>query len=212
MTEKLPETNSMMTILGSSMRYISPGKISGSYCGGQQVNGKEGQRVPRNRSKRAQRVALSRTEQYLELAAAIPSNRMGKPYPPFATMFWMPKSTNRAGAESLWTSRVSFLAEIRASSSFLAPVTTTCGDDSASVYSAALGCTVGRAWPHTLPEANNSPVALGSRSRKIHALKRLGLYSAFRACVAILVKSSGVCKLTVATQFLGRGGERGVRA
>ncbi len=53
-----------------------------------------------------------------------------------------------------------------------------------------------------LPEAKMSAVVLGSRMRIMTAAKRLGLYSALRACKAIVFKSNLQSKFTVATMFL----------
>lgn len=53
-----------------------------------------------------------------------------------------------------------------------------------------------------LPEENIKAVVRGSRIRIITAAKRLGLYSALRACKAIFFKSSLQHKFTVETIFL----------
>lgn len=57
-----------------------------------------------------------------------------------------------------------------------------------------------------LPEAKMSAVLLGSLMRMITAAKRLGLYSALRACRAMDFKSSLQSRFTVATTFCGAGG------
>ena len=75
------------------------------------------------------------------------------------------------------TTRYYLLASLESSSDF-APVTT------------------------ILPEAKMSAVVLGSRIRMMTAAKRLGLYSAFRACKAIVFRSKRQSRLTVATIFL----------
>ena len=53
-----------------------------------------------------------------------------------------------------------------------------------------------------LPEAKMRAVVLGSRIRMMTAAKRFGLYSAFRACKAIVLRSKRQSRLTVATMFL----------
>ena len=77
--------------------------------------------------------------------------------------------------------RAYFLAANRLSSSLLAPVQT------------------------ILPELKIKAVVLGSRILIITAAKRLGLYSAFLACKAILFKSRGHPRLTVDTMFCNWG-------
>ncbi len=57
-----------------------------------------------------------------------------------------------------------------------------------------------------LPEAKMSAVVLGSRIRMMTAANRLGLYSAFRACSAIVLRSKRTSRLTVATMFLRNAG------
>jgi len=52
-----------------------------------------------------------------------------------------------------------------------------------------------------LPEAKINAVVLGSRIRMITAAKRLGLYSALRACRAMVFRSRRQSKFTVATMF-----------
>lgn len=52
------------------------------------------------------------------------------------------------------------------------------------------------------PEAKIRAVVFGSRMRIMTAAKRLGLYSAFRACRAIVFRSKRQSRLTVATIFL----------
>lgn len=56
-----------------------------------------------------------------------------------------------------------------------------------------------------LPEAKMSAVVLGSLMRTMQAAKRLGLYSAFLACMAMVLSSSGQPKLSVATTFCSWG-------
>jgi hypothetical protein len=51
-----------------------------------------------------------------------------------------------------------------------------------------------------------SAVVLGSRIRMMTAANRLGLYSAFRACSAIVLRSKRTSRLTVATMFLRTAG------
>lgn len=53
-----------------------------------------------------------------------------------------------------------------------------------------------------LPLANISAVVFGSRMRMMTAANRLGLYSALRACSAMVLRSSRHSRLTVATMFL----------
>jgi len=53
-----------------------------------------------------------------------------------------------------------------------------------------------------LPEAKIKAVVLGSRIRMMTAAKRFGLYSAFLACRAIVLRSKRQSRLTVATMFL----------
>ena len=56
---------------------------------------------------------------------------------------------------------------------------------------------------HTIfPELKMRAVVLGSRILMITAAKRFGLYSALRACNAILFKSNLQPRLTVETMFL----------
>lgn len=93
-------------------------------------------------------------------------------------MFWILKSVNLALKPSFWMIRAYFLDASFESSSDLAPVTT------------------------ILPDAKIKAVVLGSRIRMITAAKRLGLYSAFRACSAIVLRSRRQSRLTVATMFL----------
>eukprot|EP01122_Echinamoeba_exundans_P007684 TRINITY_DN2414_c0_g2_i1.p1 TRINITY_DN2414_c0_g2~~TRINITY_DN2414_c0_g2_i1.p1 ORF type:complete len:310 (+),score=57.93 TRINITY_DN2414_c0_g2_i1:550-1479(+) len=59
-----------------------------------------------------------------------------------------------------------------------------------------------------LPLAKINAVVLGSRILIITAAKRLGLYSAFRARMAMSLRLSAVSKLTVATMFCSCGGGR----
>merc|ERR1719231_2063682 len=72
-------------------------------------------------------------------------------------------------------------AALRAASSDLAPVTT------------------------ILPLRKMSAVVFGSRMRMITAAKRFGLYSALRACSAIVFRSSSTARLHVATMFCSVG-------
>ncbi len=94
-------------------------------------------------------------------------------------MFWILNSLNLASKPSFWMIRAYFRLARRLSSSDLAPVTT------------------------ILPEAKMSAVVLGSRIRMMTAAKRLGLYSALRACRAMVFRSNRTSRLTVATMFLG---------
>ena len=64
--------------------------------------------------------------------------------------------------------------------------------------------------PHRhAPEWKMRAVDLGSRMRMMTAAKRLGLYSALRACSAMFFRSSLHSRLTVATTFWGRAGGGG---
>jgi hypothetical protein len=94
------------------------------------------------------------------------------------TMFWILKSVNLALKPSFWMMRAYLREASLLSSSLLAPVTT------------------------ILPDAKISAVVFGSRIRMMTAAKRLGLYSALRACSAMVLRSRRQSRLTVATMFL----------
>ena len=111
------------------------------------------------------------------------------------TMFWILKSMNLALNPSFWMIRAYLREASLESSSDFAPVTT------------------------ILPDAKINAVVFGSRIRMITAAKRytsqyyphhdkvreertLGLYSAFRACKAMVFRSRRQSRLTVATMFL----------
>jgi len=81
-------------------------------------------------------------------------------------LFWILKSVNLALNPSFWMMRAYLRDANLESSSDLAPVTT------------------------ILPDAKMSAVVFGSRMRMITAAKRFGLYSAFRACKAMVLRSS----------------------
>lgn len=89
----------------------------------------------------------------------------------------MQRTVNFALNPSFWIIRAYLREARRLSSSDLAPVTT------------------------IFPLAKTRAVVLGSRIRMMTAAKRFGLYSALRACNAIVLRSRRAERLTVATIF-----------
>ena len=57
----------------------------------------------------------------------------------------------------------------------------------------------------TLPDSKTRAVVLGSRMRMTAAAKRLGLYSTFRACSAIVLLTTRQPRSKVATTFWSLG-------
>lgn len=125
------------------------------------------------------------------------------------TMFWILKSVNLVSKPSFWMMRAYFRAASRESSSDLAPVTTTLPE--ANTSAVVLGSRI-----RMMTAANRySSGARGKAQNRVQSrvLKRLegrtrgarltfGLYSALRACNAIVLRSSLHSRLTVATKFL----------
>eukprot|EP00205_Picochlorum_sp_RCC944_P007289 CAMPEP_0182613928 /NCGR_PEP_ID=MMETSP1330-20130603/28036_1 /TAXON_ID=464278 /ORGANISM="Picochlorum sp., Strain RCC944" /LENGTH=113 /DNA_ID=CAMNT_0024833697 /DNA_START=167 /DNA_END=508 /DNA_ORIENTATION=- len=113
----------------------------------------------------------------MEWECASTSSLIGNCTSQLPTMFCTLKSLNSAGIPHFWTTLTYFFAASWDMASLLAPVQT------------------------ILPLANIKAVVFGSLMRMMTAAKRLGLYSAFLACLTIDLKSSLQFIWTVATTF-----------